>query len=231
MSSSTSRTKGRCEKRFLESPLYVFGKTQSFCQDRLETTIGKPVENQRRFLQGVTITPECFLNGAGCRFGGYNQAVEAVRTTAKASNLLLFAGKQWNFDLPWLLENWPTDPLGNCAASWHPYEFKCRYLSCLNTSAALTAKYPIFVTEWSPGYPQSNHSPAVPDLYSDKMQQWAEDMPGTVSLFPWVWNPGGGSERVNGAESDYTGNAPTAWGAQYKAWLGPGGSARTADNN
>ncbi len=70
---------------------------------------------------GFTLTPECFLNGAGCRFAGYNQAVQAIRNTANATNLLLFAGKNWNFDLPWLLENWPTDPLGNCAAAWHPY--------------------------------------------------------------------------------------------------------------
>ena len=47
-------------------------------------------------------------------------------------------------------------------------------------------------------------------------------MPSTVALFPWVWNPGGGAERVNSAASDYSGNKPTAWGNQYKAWKPPG---------
>lgn len=178
--------------------------------------------------QGFNLTAECFLNGSGCRFAGYNQAVQAVRTAAKATNLLLFAGPNWNFDLQWLLDNWPTDPLGNAAAAWHPYEFKCRYFDCLNTSASLTSQHPVFVTEWSPGYPQSNHASPVPDLYSGRVQQWAEDMPGTIALFPWVWNPGDHSERLNSAESDYTGSVPTAWGKQYKEWAGPGGGPRLA---
>eukprot|EP01045_Picozoa_sp_COSAG04_P042372 COSAG04_NODE_13354_length_609_cov_1.398039_1_plen_179_part_01 len=37
-----------------------------------------------------------------------------------------------------------------------------------------------------------------------------------------MWNPGGGAERVNSAASDYSGNKPTAWGNQYKAWKPPG---------
>ena len=52
----------------------------------------------------------------------------------------------------------------------------------MNATKAVTATHPIFVTEWAPGYPA--HSVSVPDTYSSKMQQWAEDMPGTVSLFP-----------------------------------------------
>ena len=71
---------------------------------------------------GFNLTPGCFLGGTGCRFAGYNDAITAVRTTAKASNLLLVAGPKWNFDLPYLLQNWPTDPLDNIAASWHPCE-------------------------------------------------------------------------------------------------------------
>ena len=44
-------------------------------------------------------------------------------------------------------------------AAWHPYEFKCKDFACNhNVSAPLTAKYPIFVTEWAPGFPQSNNS-------------------------------------------------------------------------
>lgn len=163
------------------------------------------------------LSPGCFLEGTGCRFAGYNQAVRAIRTTANATNMVLFAGKNWNFDLGWLMENFPTDPLGNCAASWHPYEFKCRYFDCQNDTVALTAKYPIFVTEWAPGYPQSNKSPPVPDKYSSGVLQWADANPATVMLFPWVWNPGSGSERLN-TQSDYTGNHPNAWGAEYKAW-------------
>ena len=134
--------------------------------------------------RGFEVTSECFLDGegSGCRFGGYNEAIRAIRTKAQATNLLLFAGTNWNFDLNWLVQNWPTDPLANCGAAWHPYEFKCRFGSCLNATKAVTATHPIFVTEWAPGYPA--HSVSVPDLYTSKMQQWAEDMPGTVSLFP-----------------------------------------------
>lgn len=164
------------------------------------------------------LTPECYLDGAGCVYAGYNQAVRAVRSTANASNLVLFAGTNWNFDLGWLAAHFPTDPLGNCAAAWHPYEFKCRYFSCENTSAVITAKYPIFVTEWAPGYPQSNHSPSVPDLYTSQVMGWADKQPATVALFPWVWNPGAGQNHVTQPDSDYSGNLPNAWGHQYKAW-------------
>jgi len=170
----------------------------------------------------ATITAECFLDGKDCPaagFAGYNQAVNAVRATANATNLVLFAGKGWNFDLEWLLANFPTDPLGNCGAAWHPYEFKCRYFDCnANVSGPLTAEYPIFVTEWAPGFPQSNHSASTPDLYSQRVLAWADAMPGTVQLFPWVWNPGNGSEHVLAAGSSFAGDEPTPWGLQYKGW-------------
>ena len=108
--------------------------------------------NEPHDVKGGTLSPSCFLDGVGCPhagFTGYNQAVEAVRKTAGATNLLLFAGKNWNFDLEWLLAHWPTDPIQNCAAAWHPYEFKCRDFSCRSKVAdPLTSKYPIFVTEW-----------------------------------------------------------------------------------
>jgi hypothetical protein len=34
-----------------------------------------------------------------------------------------------------------------------------------------------------------------------------------------VWNPTDGKEAVNTAKSDYSGNLPTEWGKQYKAWV------------
>ena len=79
-----------------------------------------------------------------------------------------------------LLANFPTDPLGNCGAGWHPYEFKCRYFDCnANVSGPLTAEYPVFVTEWAPGFPQSNRSEStatispkkIGDLFSSRMSQ------------------------------------------------------------
>ena len=175
--------------------------------------------------QKAAINASCFLDGRGCPpatpgFAGYNQVVDAVRGTANATNLLLFAGKQWNFDLEWLLANFPTDPLNNCGAAWHPYEFKCKDFDCnRQISGPLTSLYPIFVTEWAPGYPQNNNTPSVPDLYSQRVLDWADSMPGTVQLFPWVWNPGSGKETVNSAGGDFSGNAPTEWGKQYKAWV------------
>jgi len=175
--------------------------------------------NEPHDTESETLTPSCFLEGKDCQFAGYNQAVSAIRTTANATNLVLFAGKNWNFDLGWLMQNFPSDPMDNCAASWHPYEFKCRYFDCQKGTEALTASYPIFVTEWSPGYPQSNKAPPLPDEYSSRMLKWSDDNPSTVMLFPWVWNPGSGSERLNSAAGDYTGNVPNAWGKEYKAWL------------
>jgi len=79
-------------------------------------------------------------------------------------------------------------------------------------------RYPIFVTEWAPGFPQSNNNLSVPDVYSQRVLDWADSMPGTVQLFPWVWNPGVGKEHVLRAESTYAGDLPTPWGVQYKAW-------------
>ena len=170
----------------------------------------------------AVISSGCYLNGIGCPaagFAGYNEVVHAIRTVSKATNLILFAGKNWNFDLGWLLDNFPTDPLENCGAAWHPYEFKCRDFSCnANVSGPLTAKYPIFVTEWSPGFPQSNNNMSVPDVYSQRVLDWADAMPGTVQLFPWVWNPGKGKNHVLMPDSSYAGEKPTPWGAQYKRW-------------
>ena len=68
-----------------------------------------------------------------------------------------------------LLANFPTDPLGNCGAGWHPYEFKCRYFDCnANVSGPLTAEYPVFVTEWAPGFPQSNRSESTATISPKK---------------------------------------------------------------
>ena len=55
--------------------------------------------------RGFEVTSECFLDGegSGCRFGGYNEAIRAIRAKAQATNLLLFAGTNWNFDLNWLV--------------------------------------------------------------------------------------------------------------------------------
>eukprot|EP01049_Picozoa_sp_SAG25_P013077 SAG25_NODE_1927_length_2139_cov_2.169608_3_plen_129_part_00 len=104
--------------------------------------------------------------------------------------------------------------------SWHPYEFKCKDFECKESVAdPLTEQFPLFVTEWAPGWPQSNRSPPSPDAYSQRVLDWADSMPSTVALFPWVWNPGGGKERVNSARSDYSGNHPTSWGKQYREWV------------
>ena len=122
--------------------------------------------------------------------------------------------------VPLRQDHFPTDPLDNCGVAWHPYEFKCKDFSCnAKISGPLTSRYPIFVTEWAPGYPQNNNTPSVPDLYSQRVLDWADAMPGTVQLFPWVWNPGGGKETVNSVHGDYSGNLPTEWGAQYKEWV------------
>eukprot|EP00316_Scyphosphaera_apsteinii_P020775 CAMPEP_0119304546 /NCGR_PEP_ID=MMETSP1333-20130426/5742_1 /TAXON_ID=418940 /ORGANISM="Scyphosphaera apsteinii, Strain RCC1455" /LENGTH=355 /DNA_ID=CAMNT_0007307451 /DNA_START=80 /DNA_END=1144 /DNA_ORIENTATION=+ len=159
------------------------------------------------------LSVSCFLEGDGCRFSGYNQVVRAIRHEANATNLLLFAGRNWNYDLPYLMANFPTDPLQNCAVSWHPYEFKCPDFDCVHIASAVTAQYPIFVTEWAP-----EMVPSAPDLYTAKVLQWADTQPSSVALFPWVWNPGHGKHHVLSAESDYYASHPTPWGEQYKSW-------------
>lgn len=77
----------------------------------------------------ATISPTCYLDGDGCPpanpgFAGYNQAVHAIRVAANATNMLLFAGKNWNFDLEWLLvsvlHTTPMFTLGNAWRFAHP---------------------------------------------------------------------------------------------------------------
>jgi hypothetical protein len=108
------------------------------CEDAHQSTL-KPV------CSDADLVDFCTGGGGSTGFSGYNQAVQAVRNTANANNLVLFAGKQWNFDLGWLLAHFPTDPLQNCAAAYvpaHPYEL-CATVQLRNTQCATVQLAPV----------------------------------------------------------------------------------------
>jgi hypothetical protein len=175
------------------------------------------------FYYSPHLPSSCFLDGQNCGdsyqgFVGYNNATRAVRETANASNLILYGGPNWDFQLDWLLEpgHMPTDPLSNFAISWHPYEkkqwssFTCSDFKCENLTTPITKEYPMLVTEWGP-----LDANAV-DAYVTNVYSWADAHPGSVHIFPWVWHPG--KVWLLQADSDYYGSKPSAWGESYKVW-------------
>jgi hypothetical protein len=156
---------------------------------------------------------------AGQAFTGYDSVTRTVRVAANASNLILYAGRRYAMDLAYLLEHLPHDPLGNFAVAWHPYEFKCAFQDGICTgedgtvnATAVTDVLPLLITELAP-------LSSATDAYMTGFQRWADSLPvGTVSLFPFCWNPGPYKYHLLDNLSDWAGSNPTAWGQSYKEW-------------
>ena len=145
------------------------------------------------------LPPSCFTSGVRCAykgragqvFTGFENVTRAVRVAANASNLILYSGRRYAMDLKYLLDHLPHDPTGNYAVAWHPYEFKCTFNDGVCTgedgevnASAVAAVLPLLVTEFAP-------LSTAPDVYLTGFQRWADSLPtGTVSLFPFCWNPG-----------------------------------------
>jgi alpha-galactosidase len=162
----------------------------------------------------------CTYKGiAGQTFAGYNSTTLAVRVAANASNLILFAGRRYAMDLAYILEHLPHDPLGNFAVAWHPYEFKCTFEDGVCTgedgtvnATAVTDVLPLLITELAP-------LSSAAGAYMTGFQRWADSLPvGTVSLFPFCWNPGPYKYHLLANDSNWAGSSPTAWGQSYKEW-------------
>jgi hypothetical protein len=99
------------------------------------------------------------------------------------------------------------------------YEFKCAFHDGVCTgedgtvnATAVTDVLPLLITELAP-------LSSATDAYMTGFQRWADSLPvGTVSLFPFCWNPGPYKYHLLANDSDWAGSKPTAWGQSYREW-------------
>ena len=162
------------------------------------------------------LEPQCFVNGTGCVYAGYQQGVDVVRA-AGWKGLILIGTDDWSFDLDFVVANPPTDPLDNLALSWHPYEFKkgppsCAAWGCHGLGdAAMAAGWPVVMTEFGPEDDSSRPNMS----YVDGVYEWARrsDVSGMLA---WVWMPGHGHLRLLAPDSDFYGSEASVWGRSWK---------------
>jgi len=180
----------------------------------------EPFQFSWKFQQ--RLSPECFVSGSGCQYKGYQQAIDAVRSTG-ATNLLIIGTDDWTFDLHFVMAHAPVDPLNNSALAWHPYESKdgggdegpgCGAWAChAMADAAMAAGWPVILTEFGP----KGDSSAPSASYTEGVYSWARAS-AVDGLFAWAWFPGSGNLKLLDKASDWYGSTPSAWGRSWKGF-------------
>lgn len=140
--------------------------------------------------------------GTSFAIAGMNTLISAVRSTG-AENIVMAGGLAYSNDLSEWLQNKPTDPSGNLAASWHVYNFNtCDTTSCYDSTAAVVAaSVPVIAGEI--GENDCAHD------FIDPLMEWL-DMHATGYL-GWAWNADFNCSNGPGLISNYDGT-PTAYG-------------------
>jgi endoglucanase len=127
------------------------------------------------------------------------QVVDAIRTTAGATNLILISGENYSGDLSEWLANVPTDTLtpAQIGAVWHAYPGygaavgTSAYLQPENASgdvwsevqAIISAGYPVVITEFG----DQNASASAGAPFAANLLPWADT--NGVSYLAWTWDP------------------------------------------
>jgi hypothetical protein len=158
----------------------------------------------------------CWLNGgspSACgtsyTIAGMNALIAAVRSTG-ATNVVMAGGLAYANDLSQWLQNKPTDPTGNLAASWHDYNFNtCNTIACFNRTVAPVAKGVPVV----PGEIGEND---CSDGYIDALMPWLDKH--KTGYIGWAWNADFACTSGPSLITDYDGT-PTAYGIGLKEHL------------
>lgn len=97
---------------------------------------------------GSTAASASPCNEVGFAVAGMQMLVNTVRATG-ATNVLILGGLAWSNDLSQWLQNEPTDPDNNLAASFHLYNFNaCSNTSCWDSQVApVAAQVPVVTGE------------------------------------------------------------------------------------
>lgn len=163
-----------------------------------------------------SISWSCWLSGCQVNdknFGTYKAAgmqdlVNAIRSTG-ASQPILLGGTSYAAQLTYWLQNEPSDPDHQLAASFHNYpDFECPTESCWDSTVVpVAAQVPVVTTELG-------DNECTPDFLS-KYMAWADSH--GVSYLGWSWN-----DLSNGCSShllsDIQGD-PSTDGAVYKSYI------------
>jgi hypothetical protein len=158
---------------------------------------------------------QCWATGSPCTgisypVAGMQQMVNAVRGTG-ANNVILLGGEEYSNDLTGWLQNEPTDPDHNLAASWHSYNFNsCSSQSCWTSQIApVIAQVPVVADEIGENDCAGG--------YINPLTTWLDSQ--HTSYLAWAWNADFNCSSGPGLISDYVPGTPTAYGAAYKAHL------------
>ena len=173
------------------------------------------------YNEPYSITWSCWLNGgssSACNtsfdLAGMNTLISSVRATG-ATNIVMAGGLAYSNDLSEWLQNKPTDPAGNLAASWHVYNFNsCDTTSCYDSTAApVAASVPIIAGEIGEN--------DCADGFIDSLMPYM-DAHG-IGYLGWAWNADFNCSSGPSLISDYSGT-PTAYGIglqQHLASIAP----------
>jgi hypothetical protein len=132
----------------------------------------------------------CWLNGSSAAstspcsdvpfaVAGMQTLVNTVRATG-ATNVLMLGGLAYSNNLSSWLQNEPTDPLHNLAASMHLYNFNgCNNASCFNSQVApVAAQVPVIIGELGENDCSSS--------FIDAVMPWFDQH--GVGYVGWAWN-------------------------------------------
>ena len=141
------------------------------------------------------------------KFGNWQMAsmqdmLNAVRATG-STNVCLIGGDEFANDMTGWLTSYPSDPLGQIAASthiysWNPYNTLAYWQQYL---LPIAAQFPVVIGEFGGGDPWS---------FDEPLLQFADQ--NGISYLAWAW------DTWASLITDYSGT-PTAFGADYKAYL------------
>jgi hypothetical protein len=158
------------------------------------------------------ISWSCWLNG-GCQVNGWNvagmqQLLNAVRATG-ATNVIMAGGLSYAGDLSQWLQNKPSDPMGNLAASFHTYnQTNCADSGCWTSQIQpVAAQVPVITGELGEN--------DCAQGYIDGYMSWADGA--GVSYLGWAWNTAS-CNSFPALISNYNGT-PTAFGAGLQSHL------------
>jgi endoglucanase len=146
-------------------------------------------------------------NGIGYQVAGMQSLVTAIRATG-ATNVIALGGVWYADGLSQWLAFKPTDPLNNIANVWHVYErvSPCNQTSCAAYARAITALYPMIVTEIG--------SDSCGASFMNSLLDFLDSI--KASYTAWVWNTWGTNCSSIALISDYSGT-PTTYGQIVKS--------------
>jgi endoglucanase len=155
---------------------------------------------------------------------GYQQLLNAIRATG-ATNVIVAGTDSWTQTMTAWLQNAPKDPLGQLAASWHPYPAapygpanqvicpalpQCSAEEMSAVQAILAAGYPVIATEFGDAV---TASPSATAPWASVLLPFADQ--NGISYLGWTWDAWSGA-TADVLIADEAGNPTNGYGTYVK---------------